>query len=186
MNHRLTEKGRRLSFSHYLHHFHTIDALIKQVETIHVNKHLGIPQSCHGDLAGAQATSRCPTLDSIRQAGCTIAEVEHPELPKAPKFERPASQRLAHPCRDQGTQLACGYLADAEEGGLGGRSPPAAGFTAWSRPGFEDQVQRGFGGPPEPGEARLGEDLTQPRFPGLGAEAEGDILGERVRGADGR
>jgi len=31
-----------------------------------------------------------PTLDSIRQAGFTITEVEHTELPKAPKFVRPA------------------------------------------------------------------------------------------------
>lgn len=31
-----------------------------------------------------------PTLDSIRQAGFTIAAVEHTELPNAPKFVRPA------------------------------------------------------------------------------------------------
>lgn len=30
-----------------------------------------------------------PTLDSIRQAGFTLAAVEHTELPKAPKFVRP-------------------------------------------------------------------------------------------------
>ena len=31
-----------------------------------------------------------PTLDSIRSAGFTVAEVEHTELPKAPPFVRPA------------------------------------------------------------------------------------------------
>jgi ubiquinone/menaquinone biosynthesis C-methylase UbiE len=31
-----------------------------------------------------------PTLDSIRQAGFTVTGVEHTELPKAPKFVRPA------------------------------------------------------------------------------------------------
>ena len=31
-----------------------------------------------------------PTLDSIRKAGFTITEAEHTELPKAPKFVRPA------------------------------------------------------------------------------------------------
>jgi ubiquinone/menaquinone biosynthesis C-methylase UbiE len=31
-----------------------------------------------------------PTLDSIRQAGFTITQVEHTTLPKAPKFVRPA------------------------------------------------------------------------------------------------
>lgn len=31
-----------------------------------------------------------PTLDTIRQAGFTVAELEHTELPKAPKFVRPA------------------------------------------------------------------------------------------------
>jgi ubiquinone/menaquinone biosynthesis C-methylase UbiE len=31
-----------------------------------------------------------PTLDTIRQAGFTVSEVEHTELPKAPKFVRPA------------------------------------------------------------------------------------------------
>jgi hypothetical protein len=31
-----------------------------------------------------------PTLDSIRQAGFTVTEMDHTELPKAPKFVRPA------------------------------------------------------------------------------------------------
>jgi ubiquinone/menaquinone biosynthesis C-methylase UbiE len=31
-----------------------------------------------------------PTLDSIRQAGFTVTQVEHTALPKAPKFVRPA------------------------------------------------------------------------------------------------
>jgi ubiquinone/menaquinone biosynthesis C-methylase UbiE len=31
-----------------------------------------------------------PTLDTIRQAGFTVAELEHTELPEAPKFVRPA------------------------------------------------------------------------------------------------
>jgi len=31
-----------------------------------------------------------PTLDSIRQAGFTITQVDHTALPKAPKFVRPA------------------------------------------------------------------------------------------------
>ena len=31
-----------------------------------------------------------PTLDSLQQAGFTIAQVEHTTLPKAPKFARPA------------------------------------------------------------------------------------------------
>ena len=31
-----------------------------------------------------------PTLDSVRQAGFTVTEVDHTELPKAPKFVRPA------------------------------------------------------------------------------------------------
>ena len=31
-----------------------------------------------------------PTLDMMRQAGFTVAEVEHTELPKAPPFVRPA------------------------------------------------------------------------------------------------
>jgi hypothetical protein len=31
-----------------------------------------------------------PTLNSIRQAGFTITDVEHTALPKAPKFVRPA------------------------------------------------------------------------------------------------
>lgn len=31
-----------------------------------------------------------PTLDTIRQAGFTVSEVEHTQLPKAPKFVRPA------------------------------------------------------------------------------------------------
>jgi ubiquinone/menaquinone biosynthesis C-methylase UbiE len=31
-----------------------------------------------------------PTLDSIREAGFTITQVEHTTLPKAPKFARPA------------------------------------------------------------------------------------------------
>jgi hypothetical protein len=31
-----------------------------------------------------------PTLDSIRAAGFTVTQVEHTELPKAPRFVRPA------------------------------------------------------------------------------------------------
>ena len=31
-----------------------------------------------------------PTLDSVRQAGFTVTEIDHTELPKAPKFVRPA------------------------------------------------------------------------------------------------
>jgi hypothetical protein len=31
-----------------------------------------------------------PTLDSVRQAGFTITELDHTELPNAPKFVRPA------------------------------------------------------------------------------------------------
>jgi hypothetical protein len=31
-----------------------------------------------------------PTLDSLQEAGFTIAQVEHTTLPKAPKFARPA------------------------------------------------------------------------------------------------
>jgi hypothetical protein len=31
-----------------------------------------------------------PTLDSLRQAGFTVTELDHAELPKAPKFARPA------------------------------------------------------------------------------------------------
>ncbi len=31
-----------------------------------------------------------PTLESIRRAGFTVTEVENTELPKAPKFVRPA------------------------------------------------------------------------------------------------
>jgi len=31
-----------------------------------------------------------PTLDSVRQAGFTVTELDHTELPNAPKFVRPA------------------------------------------------------------------------------------------------
>ena|GEM_PF-2503119 len=36
-----------------------------------------------------------PTLDSIRQAGFTVAQVDHTAIPKAPKFVRPAVVGLA-------------------------------------------------------------------------------------------
>jgi ubiquinone/menaquinone biosynthesis C-methylase UbiE len=46
-----------------------------------------------------------PTLDSIREAGFTVAQVEHTTLPKAPKFVRPAilgsaTAPVAAPCGD--------------------------------------------------------------------------------------
>ena len=52
-----------------------------------------------------------PTLDSLQEAGFTIAQVEHTTLPKAPKFARPAivgsaTAPASAPARD--AQLATG------------------------------------------------------------------------------
>ena len=67
-----------------------------------------------------------------------------------------------------------------------GRAVGEVAVLRWSRPGFEDQVKGGLGRAPESAEAGLGEYLPQLRFPRLGAEAEANLLRERVRGADDR
>jgi hypothetical protein len=62
----------------------------------------------------------------------------------------------------------------------------ATGAARRSRPGFEDEVHRGLRGPAELAVPGRFEHLTELGFACLSAQAQGDVLGERVRGADRR
>ncbi len=93
---------------------------------------------------------------------------------------------LRYPARSWAAGFGCRSCSSAAaRRGVGMRQCSVAVWW-WSWSGFEDQVEGGLGRAAESAEAGLGEHLPQLRFPRLGAEAEADLLGERVRGADGR
>src|SRR4051794_19696645 len=54
------------------------------------------------------------------------------------------------------------------------------------RLGLQDEVERGFGGPPHAAEAGLVQHGGESAFASLRAEAEADLLGQRARCADDR
>ena len=80
-----------------------------------------------------------PTLDSIRKAGFTVTEVEHTQLPKAPKFVRPA-------------------IAGSATAPVSASSGPASQFTG--RTGSALPASHGQG--TRPGGCQLGCDHVRP------------------------